>query len=287
MKGEKCYVHLLCVLSLTLTLASCVKHPYYTDDEWEDGNGNAHLSFTLPDDATVDKLNVQLFDHTGAKVFDRVKTQTVDDSQFGRLSLNLDEGDYIVVAVAHSSVRSATITSPQEVRFTANAGEKLTDTFSHCSSFSVPAGSSTVIERHLQRVTAMVRFVFTDEEVPDNFARLLIEYTGGSANFNPSTLQGTTKSSQSESRVAVPEQVYEVYTFPYLSEQGKLKITLTPLAADGSAIREPRIINDVLVTRNRITTLTGTIFTDGDTHQEQSSFDFTVGDWDGEDRYEF
>ena len=138
----------------------------------------------------------------------------------------------------------------------------------------------------MQRVTAMVRFIFTDD-MPDDVARIKFDYTGGSANFNPTTLQGITKSTQSESRTLSDSGIYEIYTFPYLSESGVLKITITPLASDGSTIREPRIITDVPVTRNRITTLTGALFGGSEFGKDTNGFTFTVEDWGVEDVFEF
>lgn len=268
-------------VSVVVLLFSCEK-PYY-DDLPDDSD--AGMRFVLPADAVVKKMNIQLFDHTGAKVFEKVKTQLSGDSDFGRLSPDLDEGAYTVVAVAHSSVVSASIRSPQAVHFTASAGEKLTDTFSYCGEIACD-GSAVAQDCQMQRVTAMVRFIFTDD-IPEEVARIKFDYTGGSANYNPTTLQGITKSTQSESRTLSDSGIYEIYTFPYLSESGVLKITVTPLASDGSAIREPRIITDVPVTRNRITTLTGALFGGSEFGKDTNGFTFTVEDWGVEDVFEF
>ena len=146
------------------------------------------------------KLNVMLFDQDGNRVFDKVKTQTASDDDFLQMSMKLTEGTYWVVAVGHSSKNSATIKSTEAVQFTASEGEKLTDTFCHCSQITV-SGSSANFTLPMYRAGAMIQFVLTDSQVPDNFAYFLMEYTGGSANFNPTTLEGITKSSQSEKRI--------------------------------------------------------------------------------------
>ena len=72
------------------------------------------------------KLNVQLFDEDGQKVFDKVKTQLSTDDDFCTMSLKLTAGTYTIVAVGHSSHNSATIKSTEAVQFTASDGEKLT-----------------------------------------------------------------------------------------------------------------------------------------------------------------
>ena len=234
------------------------------------------------------KLNVQLFDHNGDKVFDKVKTQLSTDDDFCTMSLNLAPGTYTIVAVGHSSTKSATIKSTESVQFTATDGEKLTDTFCHCSQITVPTVSSATTQTlPMYRATSMIQFVLTDETVPTNFSHFLIEYTGGSANFNPTTLEGTTKSTQSERRIRNSLNIHQAYTFPYNATSCTLKMTCTALASDGSSIRV-RHFDAVPVTRNRITTYTGNFFTDGDGTFTQSDFGFVVHtDWDGEINYDF
>lgn len=258
--------------------------------------GNVTLSFT-PSTADItrgtisvgdyfSKLNVQLFDTDGQKVFSSVRTQQRDDDGFGLMRLSLAEGTYTVVAVGHSSIKSATIKSTEMVQFTASDGEKLTDTFCHCGQVTV-SESGGKFSLTMNRVAAMLQLKLTDEDIPESFARLRIDYTGGSANFNPSTSQGCTKSTQSETRQRVASGVYQAFTFPYLGAACKLKVTVSALTDEGTVIRQ-RVMTDVPMTRNRITTYSGPFFEEGDGNITQSDFGFTVNtDWDGEDIYEF
>ena len=232
------------------------------------------------------KLNVQVFADDGSKVFSTVRTQTASDAHFGTLSVRLAEGTYTVVSVGHSSTISATIKSTTACQFTASDGEKLTDTFCCCQQITI-GDASAEFALPMYRATAMVQFCLTDSVVPDNFSHFLIEYTGGSANFNPSSLEGITKSTQSERRTTNGIQTYQVFTFPYLAATGTLKMTCTALDVDGNTIRQ-RTFDAVPVTRNRITTYNGTFFLDGDGQFTQSDFGFVVhADWDGEDFYTF
>ena len=278
------------LMAATLLLTSCEKALLPDADD----GGNVTLTFQpTGKDMTrgnaanyFTKLNVQLFDADGQKVFDKVKTQLSTDDDFCTMSLKLTAGTYTIVAVGHSSHNSATIKSPESVQFTASDGEKLTDTFCHCSQIVV-SGSSADHTLPMYRVGAMIQFVLTDTTVPDNFAYFLIEYTGGSANFNPQTLEGITKSTQSERRVRNSLNTHQAYTFPYMATSCTLKMTVSGLDADGTVIRR-RVFDAVPVTRNRITTYTGKFFEDGDGIFTQSDFGFVVHtDWDGEDFHEF
>ena len=277
-------------LFLTVALTSCEKQivPEAADAD------NVTLTFqpTLRDITrgtsvtAFKKLNVMLFDAQGNRVFDKVKTQLSSDEDFCTLSLQLTAGTYWVVAVGHSSTISATIKSPEVVQFTASEGEKLTDTFCHCSQITI-GGETNTFTLPMYRAGAMIQFCLTDESVPDNFAYFLMEYTGGSANFNPQTLEGITKSSQSEKRIRNELNTHQAYTFPYLSTSCLLKITVSATDMNGTVIRK-RVFEDVPVTRNRITTYTGNFFEDGDGQFTQSDFGFVVhADWDGEDFYTY
>ena len=82
-------------------------------------------------------------------------------------------------------------------------------------------------------------------------------------------------------------QIYQAFTFPYLSSSGYIKMTCTALDVDGNIIRQ-REFPSIPVTRNRITTFTGSFFVDGDGVFTQSDFGFVVhADWDGEDFYTY
>ena len=231
--------------------------------------------------AHASKLNVQLFDEDGQKVFSTVKTQTKEDDDFGRLAVELADGVYTVVAVAHSSARSATIKSPEVVQFTAQDGEKLTDTFCHVSTVEV-SGESHSFTLPMHRAVAMVQLHLTDEVLPEDVWYIKADYSGGSANVNPTTLEGITKSNQSERRIKNDLRLHQFFTFPYMSETGTLKMTISATTSDGTVLRQ-RTFDAVPVTRNRITTYEGKLFGDGDWTATQSDFSFVVNaDWDGE-----
>jgi len=281
---------IIMIMAVAVVLAGCEK-PIVTDSE--DGNVVLRFSMTNSDATTratmsnyFSKLNIMLFDDDGERVFDKVITQMKDEDDFGVLRLSLTAGTYWVVAVGHSSKKSATIKSPEVVQFTASEGEKLTDTFCACEHIEV-GGETIDRELTMYRVGAMIQFCLKDESFPVNFSHFKMDYTGGSANFNPTTLEGITKSTQSEMRTTNEIQIYQAFTFPYLDVAGSIKMTCTALDVDGQTIRK-RVFESIPVTRNRITTYTGPFFKDGDGVFTQSDFSFLIhADWEGEDFYTF
>lgn len=295
--GIKCRAmnEVVAVAMAAALMAGCEK-PIMTDVDTSDTDA-VTLEFTTTNTdyvtraasgmaAHASKLNVQLFDEDGQKVFSTVKTQTKDDEDFGRLSVELADGTYTVVAVAHSSARSATIKSPEVVQFTAQDGEKLTDTFCHVSTVEV-SGESHSFTLPMHRAVAMVQLHLTDETLPENVWYIKADYSGGSANVNPTTLQGITKSSQSERRIKNDLHLHQFFTFPYMSETGTLKMTISATTSDGTVLKQ-RTFDAVPVKRNRITTYEGKLFGDGEWTVTMTDFSFVVNaDWEGEDRYEF
>lgn len=277
----------LTVFLFVLLLAACEK--VVMDDY-----GGTHLRFvptTADTRGTVSigdyfsRLAVQMFDQDGNKVFSQSKTQTRDDDDFGTLNVGLTAGTYTVVAVGHSSPVTPTIKSTELVQFTAKDGVKNSDTFCHYGTVTVSEDGG-YHELRMNRMTAMVAFEFTDTDMPTAFQQIKIEYTGGSANFNPSTAEGCTKSNQSETRESRATQ-YRVFTFPYMSAEGKLKVTLTALDKDQNVLTT-KVLSDVPVTQNRITRCTGDLFCDGDFEIHQTAFGITVNpDWDGIIDYQF
>ena len=279
------------ILFLAMLILTACEKPVMDEDN--EGNSSILLTFvpkvkdiTRANPANyISKINIQLFDINGQKVFEKVKTQNSDDSDFCSLSITLNAGTYTVVAVGHSSRISATIKSPEAVQFTASEGEKLTDTFCHCSTVTVKAGDKFTLPMY--RATAMIQFVLTDKDLPANFAYFIMDYTGGSANFNPTTLQGITKSTQSERRIRNSLNTHQAYTFPYMANSCNVKMTVKATDREGTIIHQ-RVFDAVPVTRNRITTYTGHFFEKGDGEFTVSDFGFVIhADWDGENFYNF
>lgn len=290
--GIKCRAmnEVVAVAMAAVVMTGCEK-PILPDGD-ASGTGAVVLDFTTMNSdyttravsgiaAHASKLNVQLFDEDGQKVFSTVKTQTKDDDDFGRLAVELADGVYTVVAVAHSSVRSATIKSPSVVQFTAQDGEKLTDTFCHVSTVEV-SGESHSFTLPMHRAVAMVQLHLTDETLPEDVWYVKADYSGGSANVNPTTLEGITKSNQSERRIKNDLRLHQFFTFPYMSETGTLKMTISATTSDGTVLKK-RTFDAVPVTRNRITTYEGKLFGDGEWTATMTDFSFVVNaDWDGE-----
>ena len=293
---------LVLISILALLAASCEK-PIF-DDELATAKGhesaaNVTLHFSpyeqqaftraatpLTDQCT--RLSVAIFTADGTKA--KAITQKQTDAGFGTAALTLQAGTYKIVAIAHSSTEgNATITSPEKVTF---ANNKLTDTFYYYGTLTV--GTDPIEETlEMTRCVAMLRLTLTDP-LPDNITRLKFYYTGGSSTFSPATGYGCVNSKQTEYRYTTDDQdmpvtVYELYTMPH-EQQDVLKLTVTALDASGSEVGEV-VMDNIPVTRNKITTWQGTLFSGSGTEGGTSSsggISITLDtEWDGTITYTF
>lgn len=292
--------HYIPIIILTLLASSCEK-PILDDLPASSGheqNANVTLrfsaypqqSFTRSATPLTDqtaRLSVAIFNADGTKV--KNVNQTRSDSDFGQVSTTLTEGTYRLVAIAHNGEGNATISSPEKVTFPSN---KMTDTFSYHGTLTVLGGSPTEEDIELQRVVAMLRLTLSGE-LPADIARLKFYYTGGSSTLDPSTGYGCVNSKQTEYRTTtdendMPVTVYELYTAPH-ELNDVLKLTVTALSADGSTLGE-QVMENIPVTRNKITTWTGNLFGSGTGSgtTQQGGIGITINtEWEGTITYTF
>ena len=286
-------------LLMVLLLVTACEKPLIEDagnqSQSEEDGANVRLRFSLYDmqDFTravspllggCTRLSVAIFNETGTKI--KSIPQTASDAAFGTAAVLLTDGTYTVVAVAHSSTEGhATITSTEKVTF---ANNKMTDTFSACETFTVGEDSEVDRTITLQRVVAMVRLTVKGT-IPDEVKRFKFYYTGGSSTLNPTTGYGCVQSKQTEYRSTVCGDTiattYELFTAPHdLNDVLKLVIT----AQDQSgATKGEWTMDNVPVTRNKITTWTGRLFKDNGTGEQiDGGISLTLNPtWDGTVNY--
>ena len=260
------------LLAGLLSLASCEK-AVFDEQQPERADGKVHVEFRVTQfeempfsvvtgdtRSVVDvsqvcsRINFVIFSE-GAKV--KSVNQLADDDSFGRVSLDLSEGDYQVVVVAHNGTGNATFTSPEEIKF---ADNKVTDTFYYYAQLSVH--QDMAVDMLLKRAVAKFRLVTTDP-VPSGIQQMKFYYTGGSSTFDAVTGFGCKESRQTEYRSVTADMVgktaqFEVYTFPHAQED-KLKMTISALDASGAEICQ-RVFEEVPVKLNQITQYTGAFF---------------------------
>lgn len=298
---------LICLLALSLALASCEKvsldellskEPPTTEPS---STGNASLSIHIggiadanyadaaakgtraiePIGKVCTKLTISVYNVEGQRVYSVNKKST--DADFANATMKLAEGKYHLVIVAHSNEKNATTTDINKISFEG----KLTDTFHYYKEIELVDGGNN-IDVVMERVTAMFRLEIADQ-IPENVKQLKFYYTGGSSTLSGYTGAGSVNSRQTEIRnVQSGINTYEVYTFPQPDDK-KLKMTITALDASGETVCT-KIFEDVAVSKNMITCYKGNLFTNIAPPAASDNYNFSISvntDWKGENVIEF
>lgn len=283
----KAYHLFLC--AVVVCLWSCEK-PYLGEDAIEP-SANVILRVTSMEQIPFDGEMVSRADEAVTKLCSRLNfaiyqgdekvkslAQKQGDSDYGTAGFSLPEGSYTLVVVAHNSTGTCTFTSLDKITFKDNI---VTDTYLYSGELTVTKETQTV-DIGLRRVVAMFRLVLTDE-VPAEVCQLKFYYTGGSSTLSGETGYGSVNSRQTvKLDVVAGQKQFEVYTFPH-AETDELKMVISALDANGEVLRE-RTLENVPVTRNRITRYTGQFFGASTGEVGNVSFNLTASsEWDGED----
>ena len=289
----------LCAMLVVVVLASCEKAIINEESATGDANGNLTVSVYQIEQmpfasqnggsethragtraAVTDycnRLNFAIYEMDGSRV--KQVNQTSDKTGFGTASFSLEEGEYQLVVLAHSSNGNPTMTNPQKIQFSNSLG--YTDTFLYYTTVTVTDEHQT-LSVSLERIVSMCRFVMNDA-IPAGVSKLEFYYTGGSGTFNATTGLGNVNSKQKMTFSVTAGQSgteYDLYTFLHQQDDD---ITLKVTAYDGSdnVLYEREF--DVPMTRRKITRLSGDFFTGDPSASGDVGVTISInGDWDGQ-----
>ena len=295
-----CTVATLCAMLAVVVLASCEK-ALFDQEEKSTGDADGNLTVSVyqieqmpfasqdggPEThragtraAVTDycnRLNFAIYEMDGSRV--KQVNQTSDKAGFGTASFSLEEGEYQLVVLAHSSNGNPTMTNPQKIQFSNSTG--YTDTFLYYTTVTVTEEHQT-LSVSLERIVSMCRFVMNDS-IPAGVNKLEFYYTGGSGAFNATTGLGNVNSKQKMTFSVTAGQsgtMYDLYTFLH-QQDDDITLTVTAYDSADNVLYEREF--DVPMTRRKITRLSGDFFTG----EPGSSGDVGVtisinGDWDGQ-----
>ena len=304
--GARPFVHCVCILCTLLSLSSCEK-TINDDDSVVSGSPadkNANLTVTVFSiektpfgtltpgayapatraatraSEACTRLNFAIYDEGGSRV--KQVNQTSAEADFGKASFKLEQGDYQLVVVGHSSNGNPTMNDPTCIKFTNAQG--YTDTFI-CSGTVTIADEPVDFQVSLDRIVALCRFVLADDEIPSDVKKMRFYYTGGSGAFDATTGLGCVNSKQDvKFDVPADNKQFDLYTFLHDTE-GTIHLTVTALDASGNELYNREF--DVPMQQNYITWLTGSYF-NGSGSSSSNVTNVTVNtDWAGETHITF
>lgn len=248
-------------------------------------NAKTRAASNLTD--VCNRINILVYDEEGSRVINI--TQKADAPDFGTASFRLPQGEYSLVVLAHSSNGNPTSTDRTKINFPNNYG--VTDTFRYYDEITIGADNKS-LDLTLKRCVAMVRFVFTDDQIPENIKSLRFKYTGGSSTLNAASGLGNVKSTQDEQRLissatinSEGHHIFEIYTFPHAIDSSMLKITVSSLGENGDEALFERVFDEIPISTNQITQITTKYF---DTPSISNTLSFNIdAEWESTNEYEY
>lgn len=195
---------------------------------------------------------------------------------FGHFSCNLPIGSYKMVVIGRdlSDGDIFTLTSPTEAAYTS---EKVRETFSAVQNVTISNSSAQNLTVTLSRVVSMLKIVSNDNRTAEA-AQIKTTFSAGGKSFNPSTGLATSDEGFwviNHPSTAVGATI-SVFSYAFLTtDEQEMDITLEIQDEDGNTLFT-KFIPNVILKRNRKTTLTGPVFTP--TSVASSSFSVET-DW--------
>lgn len=235
-----------------------------TTEEMPSGGGTTRAAEN-PADYLVGggAITLAFYDAVGTEVYKttQVKADAATYTTFGEFTANLPVGSYTMVAVAraHYDGDAFTLTSPTEAAYTS---ERPRETFSKVQSVTVTNASPLDLNVTLNRISSWLKIVSTDGR-PASATKIRTTFGKGGKGFNPTTGLDTTDAgfTQTNNPSTAVGAMIEVNALPFLyTDEESMTITIEALDA-GDNVLATKVVNNVPFKRNRITKLSGAVFT--------------------------
>ncbi len=225
--------------------------------------GMTRSESSVVDYTGVDAITLAFYDGSNNVFFK--KTQTRSDNTtyttFGEFSCNLPVGSYTMVAIAQGFHDGDvfTLSSPTEAAYTGNYAR---ETFTKTQNVEVTSTNALSLDVTLNRVISKLSVVSTDGR-PANATKVRTTYSKGSKSFNPSTGLATNDNGFSviNNPSSAAGATISIGSFLFLHEDEEtMNVTLDVMDASENVLMT-KVINNVPFKRNRVTKLTGAVFT--------------------------
>lgn len=203
-------------------------------------------------------------DGTEAYKHEQLRSDNTTFTTFGEFSLSLPMGNYTMVALAYytSDGNPLVLTSPTSAVFTGRSFE----TFATTQALVINNTDAVNVSATLDRIASQLKVVSTDGKTAD-VSNVRMTFSAGGKSFNPSTGLATVNTgfSNTVSNSAAVGAASTSLSFLFLAtDEQTMDVTIETLDADGNTIFS-KTVSDVPFKRNRITKLTGAMYTNAGT----------------------
>lgn len=204
----------------------------------------------------------------------QIKTSLGSGETFGEFECSLDMGSYTMVVIARGNFDGdvLNLTSPTSASYTS---DHVRETFAATQEVNVTSNTPLDLTAVLNRVIAKVVIVSTDNRTAD-VANIRATFSAGGKSFNPTTGLATINTGFSNTMQggSVGTTTNAINYIFLATDEQTMDVTIETLDAEQNVLFS-KTVSDVPLKRNRVTTLTGAMFT-----AEAAAGSFTLNsDW--------
>ena len=218
----------------------------------------------VADYSAVKALTLAFYDSGGKEVYKatQLRDSMGEGETFGNFSLSLHMDSYTMVVLGYGLKEgepAITLTSPTSATF---GDYPARETFATTQAVNITSTSAVNLSATLSRIMSKLQVASSDVRTT-NASSVKVTFSKGGKGFNPTTGLATSNTGFSNV-VSINTGVGEAsqsssYLFLATDEQ-TMDITIETLDADGNTLFS-KTVQDVPFQRNRITILTGTLYT--------------------------
>lgn len=180
---------------------------------------------------------------------------------FGQFTCSLALGTYTMVVLGYGSEKEITLTGKNNATFT---DDRVRETFVYTKEVNVNSTAALDLSATLSRVVAKLEIYSTDHRTA-NAAKMRTTFAAGGNGLNPLTGFSTTNTgfSNTVNFTGTVNQVGASANYLFLNtDEQSMNVTIDVLDADDNIILQKEV-NDVPLQRNRVTKLSGLLFSSG------------------------
>lgn len=200
-------------------------------------------------------------DGTEAYKHEQVKGSLEEGETFGQFSLSLPMGSYTMVVLAYgkNGDDDLVLTSSTEAAYT---GSHTRETFATTQAVNINSTNSVNLSATLNRIIAKLQVVSTDGRAA-NATNVRMSFAAGGKSFNPTTGLATIDTGfvNTVGISASAGSTSSAISYLFLtSDEQDVNVTIETLDEDG-AVLFSKTVDSVPFKRNRVTKLTGAMYT--------------------------
>lgn len=190
----------------------------------------------------------------------QLKDNTTTYTTFGDFSLSLPMGSYTMVVLGYVLYDDdeLTLTSPTEAEYTVNAPR---ETFAATQEVNITSTEAVNLSATLNRIVAQLKVISSDNRT-DNINKVRMTFSKGGKRFSPTSGLATVNTGFSSTvgiGTAVGAKSGSIGYVFLAADQQTMDVKVETLDAQGNAVYST-VVKDVPFQRNRITKLTGAIY---------------------------